>query len=444
VPNTDFNYYLVGFDENGKERAQSDGSFLSRAVLKEVAEQPVTDVFVMSHGWRGDGPAAVGQYDAWMGNLMASKPDIEAMKRLRPNFRLVLVGWHWPSEPFGEEGAGSFAPDPSDPVAALVDDYAQRIGDEPDIRDELRTIIRAHMTIDDPQNVPPEVAAAYQRLEQNMGLGQQGETGAPGTDRPPFDPDDVFQAARQADAESEGDIGSFGGFRFGNLLAPLRVLSFYKMKDRARKFGEAGAHAMLKEIRQQAAQKDVQIHLMGHSFGCIVVSAAAAGPADTTNDGKVASIVLVQGALSLWSYCPDLPSAKGTPGYFNRILKQQNVDGPIVTTQSEFDSAVGTFYPIAAGLKNQVAFAESLPRFGAVGSFGIQGLDATGRLMGNVGEDYRFERGKIYNLDSSKIIKSGGPPSGAHSDIVHPEVAHVIWAGAVAASSGKAAGSPQV
>ena len=58
IPNTDLNYYLVGFDENGRERTQEDGSLLSRAVLKEISEQPVTDVFVMSHGWRGDGPAA--------------------------------------------------------------------------------------------------------------------------------------------------------------------------------------------------------------------------------------------------------------------------------------------------------------------------------------------------------------------------------------------------
>jgi len=431
---TDFTYYLVGFDQNGRERPQNDGSLLSRAVLEEISGHLVTDVFLMSHGWRGDGPAAVRQYDAWMENLMNAVQDIEEMKRLRQRFRPLLVGWHWPSEPFGNESADSFAVGEEDSVAALVEDYMQRLGNEPGIRDELQTIIRAHMTTDDPPSLPLEVANAYHRLEQKLGLGQGGEAGAPGTDRPAFDPEDVFQAARQEDSQSGGEIGSFGGFSFGNLLAPLRVLSFFKMKDRARKFGESGAHTMLNEIREAAADSNVRIHLMGHSFGCIVVSAAAAGPPSTTNTAKVASMVLVQGALSLWGYCPDVPFLQGKPGYFNRILKQQNVTGPIVTTQSEFDSAVGTFYPIAAGLKNQIAFGEALPKFGGIGTFGIQGLDATGRGMAGVAEKYEFEPGKIYNLESSKIIKSGGPPSGAHSDISHPEVAHVIWEAAMAAN----------
>ena len=151
VPNTEYNYYLVGFDENGNERTQADGSLLSRTALEEISRQPVTD-----------------------------------MKRLRPGFRPVLVGWHWPSEPFANEDIGSFA-DIGDPVPALVEDCAKRLGDAPGIREELQTIARAHATSDDPQTLPPEVVTAYRRLDEKLGLAHQGEAArgaAAGADQP--------------------------------------------------------------------------------------------------------------------------------------------------------------------------------------------------------------------------------------------------------------------
>jgi hypothetical protein len=88
---------------------------------------------------------------------------------------------------------------------------------------------------------------------------------------------------------------------------------------------------------------------------------------------------------------------------------------------------------MAAGLKRQIAYALDLPKFGAVGAFGIQGVGefTVGRRMGSVTEDYNFQPGMIYNLESSDYIRTGGGFSGAHSDIVHPEIAHVIWQAAI-------------
>jgi len=40
---------------------------------------------------------------------------------------------------------------------------------------------------------------------------------------------------------------------------------------------------------------------MGHSFGCVVVSAIASGPAGSQPSVKPRSMVLVQGALSIWA-----------------------------------------------------------------------------------------------------------------------------------------------
>ena len=89
----------------------------------------------------------------------------------------------------------------------------------------------------------------------------------------------------------------------------------------------------------KASRPETRFHLMGHSFGCIVVSATVAGaPRGEKLPRPVDSLFLVQGALSLWSYCPDIPMARGTAGYFNRILEEGLVRGPIVTTRSRFDA----------------------------------------------------------------------------------------------------------
>ena len=44
---------------------------------------------------------------------------------------------------------------------------------------------------------------------------------------------------------------------------------------------------------------------------------------------------------------------------------------------------------------------------------------------------YRFQAGKVYNLQASRFIAKGGGASGAHSDIDGPEVAHALWQAAL-------------
>jgi pimeloyl-ACP methyl ester carboxylesterase len=179
-----------------------------------------------------------------------------------------------------------------------------------------------------------------------------------------------------------------------------------------------------------SAAKDIRFHLTGHSFGCIVASAAVAGPTGSRLPRAVDSVALVQGALSVWSYCSDIPTAPTSPGYFRRVVLEKMVRGPIITTQSTFDRAVGTWYPWAAGAMSQVSFApEDLPRYGAVGTFGIQGLEtaAEKRVVLTPDRSYGFESGKISNIDASGVINVVGGFSGAHSDIAKPEVGHAVW-----------------
>jgi hypothetical protein len=42
------------------------------------------------------------------------------------------------------------------------------------------------------------------------------------------------------------------------------------------------------------------------------------------------------------------------------------------------------------------------------------------------GTTYRFSARQALNIDASEIVRAGGPPSGAHSDIVHPELTWLV------------------
>jgi hypothetical protein len=435
----DLTYYLIAFDADGNERTDDPddpSGRLSQRVRGIVADEPITDVFLMSHGWRADVPMARGQYIRWIRAMAACSNDIAQLRAARPGFRPLLVGLHWPSEPWGNEALNTdeivFDPTES-PVEGMIEQAAAVTADTPAARAALRTIFQAAMEDPSPPSLPPEVQAAYATLNRETGLGSGGPAAAPGDDREQFDAEAIYQ-------DSQSDDVSFGGF--GDLenavLMPLRLLSFWAMKDRGRIVGETGCHQLLKELQVAAGARDVRLHLMGHSFGCIVVSAAVAGPGEHAPLPRpVHSIVLVQGAFSLWSYCTDIPPAPGQSGHFRSIVEDGKIAGPIVVTTSTFDTAVGVSYPKGAGvagpISDQVSFdpseTPSLPKYGASGTWGLRGpgLQIVDRDLGSATEAYEFVPGTVYNLESSAIIREGKPPSGAHGDILHPEVAHVVW-----------------
>lgn len=123
----------------------------------------------------------------------------------------------------------------------------------------------------EPESLPPDVVAAYKQLNLEADLGIGGVGAGPGGDRSGFDPEGVYQSLRE-------DTPSFGLFG-GGLFGVLRTLSFWRMKDRARWFVEtAGANLLARMM--QAAPRTLRFHLMGHSFGCIVLSPviACGGP----------------------------------------------------------------------------------------------------------------------------------------------------------------------
>lgn len=424
IPGSDEHYALVAFDADGQERREN-GGLLSDTLTASDADTP-TDIFFEMHGWMGDVPAAIDQYDRWFGAMARLPASRAALASQRPGgLKPLWIGLHWPSLPWGDENLSSAASFAASAVDRLIDAYVARLGERPGLREAIATIVRHAQVDTSPPALPAPVLAAYETLDALLTeLPADGPAAPPGEDNPRFDAEASYQALRN-------DPAAFGLLGLGGLLGPLRQLSFWKMKARARSVAEAGFHPFI--ARLAARFPDARLHLMGHSFGCIAASAAVAGaPGAPVN--RVASLVLVQGALSLWAYSKKLPFGDGGPGYFSKLIDQQAVAGPIVTTRSRFDRAVGSFYPLGARAAGQVAFGVELPRYGGIGSFGAQGVaDAIDQPIAAAGAPCAFQRGRVHNLEASSAIRTGGGTSGAHSDIDGPEVAHAVWSAAAAA-----------
>lgn len=421
IPGTDIRYGLISFDKDGQER-DAGPQPTTRQVIERATNDGISDVFFFCHGWKGDVPAAKEQYNKWMGALMGS-PGLQRANVVFPGFKPLLVGLHWPSLPWGDEDTGdgdaSFSASSGSLGQNLLDSMLKIFGDEPEIRAPLETIVAEARKNAAATSLPPVMRKAYLDLNKALGLESAGLDGPPGSDLEDFKPEELMPENGQA----------FGGFNLDGVLSPLRQLSYWTMKKRARSIGESGMHIFLKDLQTATSAKQTRIHLMGHSFGTIVISSMLGGPnARGPLVRQVDSVSLVQGAVSLWCYASTIPFGKGGTGYFNRVLTDQKVKGPISVTISTFDKAVGDLYPLASKFNDDLSFAAPFPEIGAIGAFGIQGTRISDKIpMQPVDGNYAFDKQRIYNVESSSFICHGNGVSGAHSDIGGPEVAHMIW-----------------
>ena len=443
TPNTLTPYALVAYEKNGGERTDDPdgiGGLLSARLLQQLSQSQPTDIFLFSHGWRGDMGAAIDQYDRWIDAMNRLSAD---SSRMGPGFHPLWVGIHWPSEPWGDEEfqtAQAFAVQAESEALALpslLETYLERLNltDSPRARTLLEIIFDENRRNAAAQKLPPEIASAYSELASLLQVEGKGVGADPGSDNAEFDPQAAFDAMNSSGL-------SFGNGIVGGLLGPLRTLSFWTIKRRARTVGESGVFPLVSWLPPAAPQ--CRFHLMGHSFGCIVVSSICGGPDGTTSLPRpIDSLALIQGAVSFWSYADSIPSTGGK-GYFNAMFRRGSVRGPIITTQSIYDFAVGAWYPAAVGLllsnPNFDPNSFTLVKWGGIGTFGIQGLPnlVSTKLMPVTG-DYQFESGRVYNFEASEYIKKKVGASGAHSDIDGPEVAHALWQVALSAAAGKPA-----
>jgi pimeloyl-ACP methyl ester carboxylesterase len=219
--------------------------------------------------------------------------------------------------------------------------------------------------------------------------------------------------------------GSAAGLRdmLGGVTAAARRLAnfatYYQMKSRAGTVGTAGLAPVLQQIRQKHG--GVRIHLVGHSFGGRVVTAAAAV---LEKGSPNVTMTLLQAAYSHNGLAENYEPNKN--GVFRTLLADRRVSGPIVITHTKNDTAVGIAYPLASRVAREkaAAFGDENDPYGGMGRNGAQHTpEARGHAqeLRQVGHEYAFEPGRVYNLKADAFIKD-------HSDVTGPQVAAAFLA----------------
>jgi hypothetical protein len=187
------------------------------------------------------------------------------------------------------------------------------------------------------------------------------------------------------------------------------------MKERAGVVGE-GLNEMLASMRK--SQPDLRIHLIGHSFGARVVTAAVDGPVTI----GPASLALLQGAFSHNGFTEKFDGTSN--GFFRKVIAQSKVNGPIFATHTVNDTAVGIAYALASRFSNDMAadFGDANDVYGGIGRNGAVKMHPAefvkGTLLPATGV-YHFVAKKVHNLQADDFVKG-------HSDVKGPQVANAI------------------
>ncbi len=437
-------YFEATFDASGTLVGDSG------ALITDISQSGVKNLFVFSHGWNNQVLDADGLYRNFF-PLLADSAD------QHPELTAVgFVGVHWPSiwwpDRAGQNGAvAGDAQADSGPAAAAVNVQQEQTGAE--IAGYLQSAFPGHeadlatmgQLID--QGLA-QVAAAAPDTQQQAALDQfhallgqvvatsvgavedQGESAVWAADDPATAYLQLHGAMTTAASggDEQGLADKFGAVWNGAKDA-LRVASFWQMKARAGTVGEHGLGSLLAGLH--TALPDLRIHLLGHSFGARLVANTLSAFPDA--DTPVASLSLIQGAFSHWAFAATTPF--GDAG--SLLGRASRVRGPLVSTFTTADWAVGVWYPKASFLAGQdTEAAESQGRWDGMGHDGFQDQTAgsvTSLTLGPAGTAYPFAVGRLYGVDANAVIKNTSQSafSGAHSDIVHPEIAALVAAAAM-------------
>jgi pimeloyl-ACP methyl ester carboxylesterase len=162
----------------------------------------------------------------------------------------------------------------------------------------------------------------------------------------------------------------------------------------------------------------MKVHLIGHSFGGRLVTAAANALAGGSAGHQVATMLLLQAAYSHYGMAHDYQP--NTDGMFRSIITGKKVTSEIQITHSVHDVAVGLAYPLASALAHQIGQAAFINPFGGMGADGARTTpEAFENTLGAVGTAYSKVAAPaiVRNLNGDAIIQG-------HSDVTHDEIAY--------------------
>ena len=418
-----------------------------------VRDASITDLIVFSHGWNNDKADARGLYEAFLtsvGDVLSGGSLAGAV-----DGKLAFLGIYWPSKKFTDRelipgGAAALGDDEgvadlleildglkTEPVllgqedaldAAQIDaidrakELVPALETDSDARREFVETLRSILS---PADAHPDDGSDrfFSRPPEDL----FAEAAAPVL---PMDEDAADAGGAAGGLRDVGDFGDEGGVAgIGDLFsgfkaAGRRLLNFttyYRMKARAGTVGVKGLAPALARIRAEAPS--ARLHLVGHSFGARVVTAAVhVLPAGS----NVASLALLQAAFSHNAFAEDFDGTND--GFFRSVVTEHRVQGPVIITHTRNDKAVGIAYPLASRIagQNAAGLGDRDDPYGGLGRNGaVATPEAVDQALEAVGFAYELAGNVLYNLKADQFIASHGAVTG-------DEVAYAVLSAAIA------------
>ncbi|GGR40338.1 serine-threonine protein kinase [Streptomyces netropsis] len=418
-------YWELTFDADGDVHTGERDALVAGA-----GRERLTDLVIFAHGWNNDRSRATGLYRRFFAPFPALVDG--AVGADGDEVRVGYGGVIWPSMRFTDE------PVPDFPERALattatgppVLDEATRQALTTVFPDGEETLTRLAELLEHRPEAP-ERLAEFTGLVRALVTADRAGAGfvqdLEGESEPAVlagDPEAVCEAFADALAGGEAPEELFGGgwkkvWKGAHEL--LRQASYYTMKRRAGTVGERGLGPALGVLARSAP--DLRIHLVGHSFGARLMAFGLRGLPD---EATVSSLTLLQGAFSHYAFSSRLPFDTGRGGALKGAYRR--VRGPVVCVHSRHDTALGVMYPLASRLARDAdsVLGVDNTRWGAMGYDGIQSVDGSARLSLARALDGGLPAEGCASVDASVVVSRGGPPSGAHGDICHDELARLV------------------
>src|SRR5262249_39276633 len=159
-------------------------------------------------------------------------------------------------------------------------------------------------------------------------------------------------------------------FTLAKVVNFANALTFWTMKARAGVVGSRGVYDLVNAVRAQGGPA-LRIHLIGHSFGGRLLSAAVAGRVGAPLN-EVDSLIILEGAFCHFAFgrraqIAGLGFRGDQDGIFERAIaslstRSPAVRGRMVATFSAQDTPNQVLYPLATKLKGTDREASRLLR----------------------------------------------------------------------------------
>jgi hypothetical protein len=419
-------------------------------LLRLLDEDGVTDLFVIAHGWNNDMDDARRMYAVFF-QRMREMLDEDRVPGVAGR-KFAILGLLWPSKKFADSelipsGAASFAdpdveddPDSDESLAgkldelkAMLDDPAAEarleqakglipaLEDDPEAAAELANLVRGVLPTD--ARDEEDASAAFFSLGPGELMERLGEEEV--DDEPVLEPEVGGAASVGLDTSFEEEGGAARFDPIGRARRAVRNLlnftTYYQMKERAGTVGRKGANQVLRRVRE--GRDGLKVHLIGHSFGARLVTAAVVGPGGQATV-RPDTLTLLQAAFSHNGFASRWDGSRD--GLFRSLVVDRLVQGPVLISYTEHDTAVGIAYPIASKIMQQTAarLGDRNDPYGGLGRNGAQNTpEAVDRFLLAVGGGYDLQTGTLYNLNADDFIAN-------HGDICKNEVAYAVLSAA--------------